>query len=234
MKGGNWQDKHQDYRALAEGLRVEFFWSLVEMPASVGDHYLRKQKSELEWIRIAIQNLTGMKARHSDPTTDSAKLGLVMKHWVQDQARYFARSARRDHHELERYEKWIKYLMTCSPLVAFLTALVGIIPSHLGHWMHENPVAHKLLIVLVFALAGIAGVLHNYVDKRALAQHVKQYERMSLLFAVAERRYKKSIDDKDFDEANKLLLELGKEALDENGAWLLLHRERPVDVPHAG
>jgi hypothetical protein len=239
MRRGNWQDRHQDYRALAEGLRVEFFWSLVTMPASVADHYLRKQKSELEWIRIAIQNLTGMRAQHAAPTSDRGKLGLVMEHWVQNQARYFAKSARRDHEELEAKEKRIQRLMLLSPMIAFLTALAGIVPSPLAHWFHDHEnaqavYAHKLLIVLVFVFAGVAGVIHNYVDKRALAQHAKQYERMSLLFGIAERKYKKSVDAGEFEAANKLLLELGKEALEENGSWLLMHRERPVDVPHAG
>src|SRR5262249_5413270 len=42
---GDYQNKHQDYRALAEGLRVQFFWSLAELPDSVADHYLSKQRS---------------------------------------------------------------------------------------------------------------------------------------------------------------------------------------------
>ena len=32
-------------------------------------------------------------------------------------------------------------------------------------------------------------------------------------------------------EAQELLIELGKEALGENGDWMLLHRERPLEVP---
>ncbi len=31
--------------------------------------------------------------------------------------------------------------------------------------------------------------------------------------------------------ARELLFEIGKEALNENGDWLLLHRERPVQPP---
>ena len=33
------------------------------------------------------------------------------------------------------------------------------------------------------------------------------------------------------DAADELLRELGKEALIENGDWVLLHRERPIDIP---
>jgi hypothetical protein len=234
MRNGSWQDRYQDYRALAEGMRVEFYWCLTKLPSSVADHYLRKQKSELEWIRIAIQNMTEMKVHHGRPANDKETLGRALEHWVQDQARYFARAARRDEHELERYEKIIKVLMISSPIIALLTALVGIIHTPISEWMHHDPYAHKVAIILVFTLAGVAGVLHNYVDKRALMQHTKQYERMALLFSMAEKRFKRHVDEGDANEARRILLELGKEALAENGDWVLLHRERPVDVPHAG
>jgi hypothetical protein len=234
MRKGSWQDRHQDYRALAEGMRVEFYWFLINLPSSVADHYLRKQKSELEWIRIAIQNMTEMKVKHVRPANDKERLGQALEHWVQDQARYFARAARRDERELERYEKIIKFLMTASPVIALVTALLGIVHTPISDWMHHDPYAHKILIILVFTLAGVAGVLHNYVDKRALMQHTKQYERMALLFSMAEKRFKRHVDEGDFNEARRILLELGKEALAENGDWVLLHRERPVDVPHAG
>src|SRR5205085_12028146 len=45
-----YQKKHQDYRALAEGLRVQFFWNLLGLPDAVEKSYLRNQWGELEWI----------------------------------------------------------------------------------------------------------------------------------------------------------------------------------------
>lgn len=56
-----WQpfhNKYLDYRALAEGLRVQLFWWLAGIHDSVADHYLRKQRSELDWIRQAIRMRT--------------------------------------------------------------------------------------------------------------------------------------------------------------------------------
>jgi hypothetical protein len=48
---GDYQNRHLDYRALAEGLRVQFFWRLLGIADPVEDHYLAQQRSELEWIR---------------------------------------------------------------------------------------------------------------------------------------------------------------------------------------
>lgn len=230
-----WQDRHQDYRALAEGLRVEFFWRLGGVGTSVSDNYLRKQRGELDWIRIAIRNMSENCAVASNvPVVPATQLGLVLEHWVQNQSRYFSRAAHRDDHELECYEKAIKGLIVSSPVIALATALVAVIPSPLGAWMHHQPVVHKLLIIAVFVLAGVAGVLHAYVDKRALSQHSKQYERMATLFTLADQRMSKRLANNQLEEARLLLLELGKESLAENGDWVMTHRERPVDVPHAG
>ena len=50
-----YQTKYLDYRALAEGLRVQIFWRLAGIPDAAADHYLRKQRSELDWIRRAMR-----------------------------------------------------------------------------------------------------------------------------------------------------------------------------------
>ena len=45
-----------DWRALAEGLRVQYFWNLAGVRASVGAEYLHRHRSELSWIRYAIMS----------------------------------------------------------------------------------------------------------------------------------------------------------------------------------
>ena len=49
------QEKGQDYRALAEGLRVQMFWCLAGLGQSVPANYLQRQRSELDWVRAAIR-----------------------------------------------------------------------------------------------------------------------------------------------------------------------------------
>lgn len=51
------QNKYQDYRALAEGLRVQLFWRLAGLHDSASDHYLRRQAGELAWIRSSMRAL---------------------------------------------------------------------------------------------------------------------------------------------------------------------------------
>jgi hypothetical protein len=106
-----WPDKYQDYRALAEGLRVQFFWRLAGLKSSVSDHYLSKQKSELEWIRRAINNselvARSAGAESSSPMNRFAEIPRspetqqqIRQHWVKDQADFFESVLRRDAAEL--------------------------------------------------------------------------------------------------------------------------------------
>jgi protein-S-isoprenylcysteine O-methyltransferase Ste14 len=41
-KRRDYQNKYLDYRALAEGLRVQLFWWLSGLKEAVADHYLRR------------------------------------------------------------------------------------------------------------------------------------------------------------------------------------------------
>ena len=50
-----WQDKSQDYRAFEIGLAVQHVWDRVGLNKSVGASYLRRQRTELDWIRAAIR-----------------------------------------------------------------------------------------------------------------------------------------------------------------------------------
>ena len=59
------QDRFQDYRALAEGLRVQFYWQLAGIHESVYEHYLARQEGS--WIgsetRCAPLNSIGRPSR---------------------------------------------------------------------------------------------------------------------------------------------------------------------------
>ncbi|MBW3543396.1 MAG: hypothetical protein KY476_24350, partial [Planctomycetes bacterium] len=57
-KWARFEARHRDYRALAEGLRVQFFWWLAGLEESVADHYLRRQQGVLQWVRNALRTWT--------------------------------------------------------------------------------------------------------------------------------------------------------------------------------
>jgi hypothetical protein len=78
----------------------------------------------------------------------------------------------------------------------------------------------------------IAGLISGYGERRALSEQIKQYSQMGTIFSLAERRLTDLLDANEHQQAIDLIEELGKEALRENGDWVLLHRERSVEVPN--
>jgi hypothetical protein len=47
-------ERRDDYRAIAEGLRVQFYWTACGTVESVASNYLQRQRGELGWIRNVI------------------------------------------------------------------------------------------------------------------------------------------------------------------------------------
>jgi alpha-galactosidase/6-phospho-beta-glucosidase family protein len=53
---------------------------------------------------------------------------------------------------------------------------------------------------------------------------------MSALFTRAYKQLQALLDQNKLSEAQQVIRELGKEALEEHGDWVMVHRERTPDV----
>jgi hypothetical protein len=233
-----YQGRYLDYRALAEGLRVAIFWRIAGVPDSVADSYFEEQRSELDWVRYALRlwdidrppKPAGASAGAPAVAPEQASSGAIRLHlaarrWVAEQRDYFERASKRDERRLHRSERWERGLVLTGIAIASVQlALAAFVTG--GHADH--------LMLIATAMAPIfAGLLIGYVEKRAYASQAKQYLRMHVLFANASMHVDRMIADGRLDAARRLLALLGKEALAENGEWVLLHRERPIEMPKA-
>jgi hypothetical protein len=219
-----YHSRYLDYRAIAEGLRVQLFWKLAGIRQSAADFYLHKQRSELDWVRYAIRqwDLANVQSDSHEQHAQADGLRIVQKNWVDDQFAYFSRASKREERKLKRAE-WLAALLV---IVGIGLALVQV--TFLA-FIHDEPV-HLLLVSIALAPI-LAGLVLGYVEKRAFGNHAKQYERMSVLFSNARRQLMRLLDAGEIMRAQSVVEELGKEALMENGDWVLLHRDRPIEVP---
>jgi hypothetical protein len=74
-------------------------------------------------------------------------------------------------------------------------------------------------------------MFHNYLQKNAVAEHAKQYDRMSVFYHRAKLHLDRLLSKNSFESARHFIAELGREALTENADWILTHRERPLEIP---
>ena len=222
--------RHEDYRAMAEGLRVKFFWKRVRINDSIIDHYLGKHRSELDWIRNGFRGWN-VSDRTEDPVElhsleveeQRNRLAFVRKHWIDQQREYFLRAGKRNHESEEHFERF--GLISMLAVVALGLGLIYGAVRHGGAHREE-------MVIALEAFLAIAALLHHFNNRMGYAEYAKQYERMASLFAHGSHRLGQFLAQNDYQKAQRVVVRIGHEALTENGDWVLLRRERPLEIPH--
>lgn len=91
-------ERCDDYRAIAEGLRVQFYWTASGSGESVASNYLQRQRGELGWIRNVISvaafpyepNRVGF--NRLSPNDQRAALQSIRETWIGGQCAYFKKT----------------------------------------------------------------------------------------------------------------------------------------------
>jgi hypothetical protein len=216
------QGRYLDYRAVAEGLRVQFYWRLAGLPDSASANYLRKQLDELRWIREALRGCA------TTPPRAQPRMDRVFADWVRGQSQYFrARTARQEHQM--RLIEWVSGVFLVIGLVGAL-ALVAFWPA-LGR---HSDVHHWIVLVMGFTPI-VAALSEAFAEKSAVRAQANQYARFATIFQHAENvmaRLQSHAEGPERNAAERaVVLQLGREALMESGDWVLLLRERPLVLP---
>lgn len=220
-----WHRKHLDYRALAEGLRVQFYWNLagvidVQSAEFAYDNFLQKQDVDLGWIRHVMRNVS--LARSRDNVPQPAWVDWVIEQWVGDETSQTGQLSYYRSKELEKARRFRRttYLGRITLWLGMLTAVLLAVAGTNMADIHRT-----YLLVLMGILPLFAGVRDAYSHKKAEKELIKQYRFMRGILANA-RRLLDSSDDVDFRRS--VLRALGNAALEEGAEWILMHRERPL------
>jgi len=223
-KSRAWHRKYLDYRALAEGLRVQFYWAAAGVTSGnvatfAHDNFLQMQDSDLGWIRN-VMRVAGMEC-NAAPNRDAAGLAFAIREWIGDESGgqlgyYTKKSAEKTgrHRRTERFATAVLWLS----VIAF--TWFAFASQAMADRVHDPAVI--VMGVLLFAF----GIRQSYGHSVADSELIKQYNFMRRTFAKARRRIELSSDD---DERRRILRLLGEAALEEHAEWILMHRERAVD-----
>ena len=219
-----WNRKYLDYRALAEGLRVQFYWAAAGVTSEneskfTHDNFLQTQDPELGWIRN-VMRVAGTECDAS-PQTHAEGLRFVLREWIGDensgQLGYYRKKVR----ERVRKNRNTEWLGRISLLTSVLVVLLFIVvPSRIPEDLFDP------LVVLMGALLLLYGVRQGYAHSTAEKELIKQYEFMLRIFHNAHRRLENATDGA---EQRQILLALGGSCLDEHAEWILMHRDRSPD-----
>ncbi len=217
------QEKFQDYRAIAEALRVQLYWGIAGVPASVSDHYLRKQSGELGWIQFALRGPSLWAASVAEICRTPSR-HTVITGWIENQRRFFEDKAELHKRAAERGE----VLTTLFVVLGVLGAL-GLL-ALCSDWLPWPPPsrAHRgLLIVLTATLPGVAAFFSMSAELRNYEPHQHAYALMRRMFGRAlDVAGEPGVSDSVFQQ---VVREIGREALAENAEWLVEHRHHKIE-----
>jgi hypothetical protein len=219
-----WHRKYLDYRTLAEGLRVQFYWAVAGIRNEseskfTHDNFLQTQDPELGWIRN-VMRVAGTRCDVS-PGANVSGLDFVLREWIGDatsgQLGYFAMKSTdriRRNRITERLGRLS--LLTSIGVVLLFVAFGSVLAES---W--KTP-----LMVFMGAMLLLYAIRQGYAYATAEKDLIKQYEFMLRLFENARRRLDNTDDP---TEQRQILQALGGSALDEHAEWILMHRDRTID-----
>ncbi len=241
---GEWQNRFQDYRALAEAMRVQIFWALSGAPRAVSDHYLRMQKDELGWVQFALRGpalwAAALALRLDEPARD-----LINECWIEDQRNYFVGKTERHGKALqdlranEEIEKSSREWIVLGLILTVVLIGAALAPTMIDgqdaieqaersggkaavEWLRDA------MLFLVPTALTIGAAFAFYGHTRAYEAHAHSYATMGRLFAHVRREADTSECRNGADEYKRLVFDLGREALAESADWLKDHRSRPI------
>ena len=230
----SFDDQSQDYRAVAEGARIRFFWKVAGISDSVADNYLEEQRTELDWIRNALRAWDAGSPPPAGTEDEREALGFALKHWVNHQRRYFSKAARDNRERAELIEGGVTAAVFLAIAIAVGIAIAAALDSgfRYGWWDVSKREWLKSPMIAIDLLLAAGALLHHFGERMAYSAHAKQYRRMEEIYRSAHWIIQEKLAAHDFAGARNCLRKLGREALAENGDWVLLHRERPLELPH--
>jgi hypothetical protein len=228
-----WHRKYLDYRALAEALRVDFYWELAGVRKEFDgefahESFLQKQDVELQWIRNAMRAVSLQLAIHPSGSINEG-FAFTYAHWIGDdlsgagQMSYYRQRLHRLKHSVHVSERIDRMLLFGGLVLALAfaldvglrTASIELLPLHLREQMLWG-----LALVPVYA-----AIFEIYLNEKADRALIRQYHYMYDLFRLAAEELRAA-------KTNELKLEilrsLGHACLAEHAQWILAHRDKRI------
>lgn len=225
-KRREWHRKYLDYRALAEGLRVQCYWrragiSLTGDPEFARDSLMQKQDIELGWVRNVMRSAGLFGQAWPERQNETALLGVIDE-WVGDAT----------HGELgyyrvrtEQRERSHRINEAIGAMCLLAGIFISVVLAVLVHTLSNDAKNDLIVVMAVFSI--FAAVREAYSFRKADRELIRQYRFMERVFGNA----RSALDNaEDTDEQREILRALGEASLAEHVEWAVMHRQRPLEA----
>jgi hypothetical protein len=221
----DWHRKYVDYRALAEGLRVQWWWRRAGIAAGSSsafahESFMQEQDIELGWIRN-VMRVASMDRIENAAVSESA-LAQVISEWIGEPGQ----GGQLDYYRRKGAQRSKTYRTTrslggaCFVAGISVAVLLVLFQSSLGS---DNT---TLLVALMGVLAILAAALESYTYRNGDKELINRYRYMFGIFTSARSKLDAASDA---EHRGEILRALGEAALAEHSEWVRMHRERPLE-----
>jgi hypothetical protein len=217
--------RFEEYRALAEGARVQEAWQKAGVDECVADHYLQPLGPEGYWMRRALRtswflDLVNPPPAIQDPNPASAR------GWIQGQLRYFEGTSDKPGAIRRNARKAAQMTGLAWGFVA--VALVGLVPGIV------NVSSGLAVASAAIAMGNLAWGLGGASAAATVAySQLMGYARAAKRGSLSLEMYRQALIDFDsvgssLQAQRRIVLEVGREALRETGDWLAMNTSQSV------
>lgn len=214
----------EQLRALAEALRVQYYWHRMGIRETVAHHYLQRHQIGMGWV------LTALLGASTSPDHDSslATRSQLTEEWFGGQRSYYER-------RLKEYKHQTRLLNGSAIRLLWLGVAVAAVDfaALVSHLVRPESTGETVFTALMSFFALGAALVKGYLEMGSHEDDIKQYTRMGILFAAAELESAAVVESQEGNSVAiaKLLLDntsirVGKEALREHADWALVHESR--------
>lgn len=229
IRKNEWHEKYLETRVLAESLRVQFYLHVSGINHSVCDEYTWSQRKEVVWVEKAINALTicaNMKSSLGSAT--------IKSDWIDGQHHYHSSKAVSTEKIRSKNER-IATTMLIISILTFAVILImeiftpqilniPIFSERINQLLHVHTgqqfIFRGIFKILLGLFAAVTLFLSNYYGKLSLDHKVTDHQKMANLYQSAQMKWDTTQIDKE-----KLLVELAREEIIENGVWLSYNRD---------
>jgi hypothetical protein len=211
------EEQFIEWRVLAEGLRVQFFWGAAGLKHVASDYYRTNRLGDVDWISQSIRNLMMVTQLSVQPD-----LSWVNQAWVTDQAKYFDKAKNRDLAKINKWNKTVLMSFGCAIGMTIVTLAADLLGLD-GLWLN--------IMVLISGMSFVVSALAKaFMSQMGFEENVSRYERAVAIFKYAEQQIAWAIAQGNDPMAQELLKTLGWEALYEHAAWLQMNRTNEFEL----
>ena len=217
------EDQQIDFRVLAEGFRIVFFWKLAGINKSIIEHYPIDPRNEMDWQRRAVSA-----ADIICEASQNDHKNLITNSWLEGQKCYFSKKML----EINNRIHWIERIIFSLIFILFAIVLSkaylfgrieGLIEEHEKHMTGFLDGLSILFYFSLLRLPTIIALIVAYLQITGNKEMSKQYQYAKMIFEAACRK----ISNEDLVFKN-IVTVTGIHALRENTEWCKIKRDRPL------